>query len=348
MSLIRPLRIEPAGVVEPAEVAGPVPAVLGEGLGGQLGCLPVAAEDRPPVELDLARHRVDAHLDALGRATDRPGSVVVERRARAGPGLGRAVALEDRDAEVLPGPHQRRRQERAGREEQAEVPAELAVDAPEQQPPRGERQVSGDATQSIERAATTGLVDLALDGRPEQVQHLGHDDHARDPVLAERGEDDPRIAAADVQDVRADVERVVQPDRLLEQVAERQQRHDPVVHRRDDAVERLDAGDDVVVGQDDALRRAGRAAREDELEDLVGGRGAPRRLSRLPVGREGGIVVGGLGAQVLDGRRREVAPGRPPPDPGRRVRCRGGGGGPRSRARWSRPRPRSSAGRAAR
>ena len=150
------------------------------------------------------------------------------------------------------------------------------------------------------------FVDLALDGAPEQVEDLGDDDHARDPVVAQRVEDDPRVAAPDVQDVGPDVERVVQPDGLLEQVGQRQQRHDPVVHRRDDPVERLDRRDDVVVGQHHALRRAGRAAREDELEDLVGGRRAPGRLARLPVGREQRVVVGGLGAQGLDRRRREV------------------------------------------
>ena len=71
-----------------------------------------------------------------------------------------------------------------------------------------------------------------VDGAPEQVQHLRDDDHRGDPVVAQGIEDDPRVAAADVQDVGADVERVEQPDRLFEQVRERQQRHDPVFHRR--------------------------------------------------------------------------------------------------------------------
>jgi hypothetical protein len=79
-----------------------------------------------------------------------------------------------------------------------------------------------------------------------------------------------------------------------------------VLHRRDDPVERLDRGDDVVVREHHALRRAGRARGEDQFEDLLGGRPRPRRLSRLPVGRERRVVRGRLGAQRLDGGRREV------------------------------------------
>ena len=122
----------------------------------------------------------------------------------------------------------------------------------------------------------------------------------------ERVEDHPRVPAPDVQHVGPDIERVVQPDGLLEQVRQRQQRHDPMVHRRDDPVERLDRRDDVVVGQHHALRRAGRAAGEDELEDLVGGRPPPGRLARLPVGRERGSSSAGSAAQRVDRRRREV------------------------------------------
>ena len=144
-----------------------------------------------------------------------------------GPGLGRAVALEDRDAEVLPGALEGRRQERAGREEQAEVAAELARG-------RSGRGAAGARTAGAGRSRRRRskarrrprLVDLALDGAPEQVEDLGDDDHAGHPVVAQGIEDDPRVPAAHVQDVGADVERVVQPDRLLEQVRERQQRDD--------------------------------------------------------------------------------------------------------------------------
>ncbi len=123
-----------------------------------------------------------------------------------------------------------------------------------------------------------------------------------------------------------DIERVVQADGLLEQVAERQERDDPVVHRRDDPVERLDGRDDVVVGQHHALRRAGRAAREDELEDLVGRRGAPGRLAGLPVGREGGSSSPGsahsASTVVVGKSARPASRGSGASRPVPRMRCR--------------------------
>ena len=60
------------------------------------------------------------------------------------------------------------------------------------------------------------------------------------------------------------------------------------------------------MGEHHALRRAGRARGEDELEDLVGGRALPGALARLPVGRERRVIRRGLGRERLDGRRREV------------------------------------------
>ncbi len=59
-------------------------------------------------------------------------------------------------------------------------------------------------------------------------------------MVAQGIEDDAWIAAADVQDVGPDAQRVEEPDRLLEQVRERQQRHDPVLQVRHDRVEGLD------------------------------------------------------------------------------------------------------------
>ncbi len=313
---------EPTGIVELADVARPVPAVLGERRGGQLGRVPVAGEDGPAAELDLPAV-AEAQLDPGRWPPDRPGTVVVERRAGPGPGLGRAVALQHGDPEVLPALLEGRRQERAGREEQPEVPAELGMDAREQASPQRERQVPGDAPQAVDERRPAALLDLAFDGAPEQVEDLRDDDHRRHPVIAQRIEDHPRVAAADVEDVGPDIERVVQPDRLLEQVRERQQRHDPVIHRRDDPVERLDRCGDVVVGEHHALRRAGRAAREDELEDLVRRRCAPRRLARLPVVREQRVVRLGFGGEVLDRGGREVRQAGLSADPGRRAPCRG-------------------------
>jgi hypothetical protein len=58
--------------------------------------------------------------------------VIVQGPAGTGARFGGAVALQDGDADVLPRLVERRRQERAGREEEAEVATELFVDAAEQ------------------------------------------------------------------------------------------------------------------------------------------------------------------------------------------------------------------------
>ena len=188
--------------------------------------------------------------------------------------------------------------------------AELLVDAPEQARPQAQRQVPGDPAQPVERLGPAALLDLALDGAPEEVEHLRDDDHRGHPVVAQRIEDDSRVAAAHVEDVGADIERVVEPDRLFEQVREREQRDDPVLHRGHDPVERLDRGDDVVVRERHALGRAGGPGGEDELEDLVGRRALPGRQARLPIGRERRVVRGRLRAQGLHRDRREVVEAR--------------------------------------
>ena len=72
---------EPAGVVEPADVAGPVPAVVGERRRGRLGVVPVALEDRRAAELDLAVVG-EPQLDRRHGPPDRPEPVVLARRAR--------------------------------------------------------------------------------------------------------------------------------------------------------------------------------------------------------------------------------------------------------------------------
>ena len=112
--------------------------------------VPVALEQGGAAELDLAVVG-EPHLDPRRWAADRADAVIVEGRAAAGPGLGRAVALEDRDAEVLPALLERRRQEGAGRQEEPEVAAQLGVDAAEEEPPPQARgQVAGERTQAIE------------------------------------------------------------------------------------------------------------------------------------------------------------------------------------------------------
>ena len=117
------------------------------------------------------------------------------------------------------------------------MPAQLPVDASEQPRTETHREVSGHPAQSVEGLGPLALLDLSLDRAPEQVEDLRDHDHRGDPMVAERIEDDARIAAAHVEDVGPDIERVVQPDGLLQQVRERQERHDPMLHRRDDPME---------------------------------------------------------------------------------------------------------------
>ena len=124
-------------------------------------------------------------------------------------------------------------------------------------------------------------------------------------MVAQRVEDDPRVAAPDVQDVGADRQRVEQPDRLLEQVRQRQQRDEPVLHRRDDPVER---------SRSRRRRCRGRASRpsacpvvpevKTSSKTSLGGRAAARPPTCAS--QSGGKVVVGLGGERLDGRRREA------------------------------------------
>jgi len=88
--------------------------------------------------------------------------VVLARRARAEPVLAAAVALDDDDAEVLPGLLERRWQERAARDEQAEAAAEPVVDAPEDDPPEAVGEPSRDAPQAVEPDPPPGPVGLAI------------------------------------------------------------------------------------------------------------------------------------------------------------------------------------------
>ena len=134
-----------------ADVAGVVPAVGVHRPGGRLGVAPVALEEGRAAEEDLAVVG-DPELDRRHRPADRPEPVVLAGRARPEAVLGAAVALDDDDAEVLPGLLERRRQERPGRDEQAQAAAEPGVDAPEDQPPGAVGEVAGDRPEAVEEA----------------------------------------------------------------------------------------------------------------------------------------------------------------------------------------------------
>src|ERR671933_1891858 len=82
-------------VVDPPEVAGPEPAVVGQRLRRRVGPVPVAGEDLRPADEDLAVLAVEPDLDAGQRPADAAG----QARAVVGirdvePRLGAAVALE--------------------------------------------------------------------------------------------------------------------------------------------------------------------------------------------------------------------------------------------------------------
>ena len=194
-------------------------------------------------------------------------------------------------------------------------------------------------------AVPPGLLDLALDRAPEQVEDLRHDHHRRHAVIADRLEDHARVAAADVEDVGADGERVVERGDLLEQVRQRQQRDDAVLLRRDDVVRGLDRREDVAVGEHHALGRARRARREDDLDEVVERSAAasrrpappsrPATTRRAAAARSSTVEVG----NVLEAAPRA--------DPARRGRSRSRGVAPRPSPRSARSRRAPSAGRAA-
>jgi len=127
------------------------------------------------------------------------------------------------------------------------------VDAAEQPAAGAHRQPAGDPAQPVdERGRPALLLHLALDRAPEQVHDLGTRSNrvTRCSRMASKMTRGFRLR---VQDVCPDVERVVHAYRLLEEVRQRQQRHDPVLHRPDDPVERLGAGQHVCRGQHHAL-----------------------------------------------------------------------------------------------
>ena len=92
------------------------------------------------------------------------------------------------------------------------------MDTAKDQPTHGERETAGDPPRALERRGLAGPRDLAFDGGPEQLEDLGDDDHGRRPVVADRFEDHPWVAAPDVEDVGTDVERVEERDCLLQQM----------------------------------------------------------------------------------------------------------------------------------
>ena len=105
-------------------------------------------------------------------------------------------------------------------------------------------------------------------------------------------------------------------------------------------VERLDRGEDVVVGEHHALRRPGRARGEDQLRRCRPVRAAPRRPASPPSRAGTRVVVGGFGARARRRWSSGTARARPRAGRARRGRCRGSrwrGSAPRRCSRSPRP-----------
>ena len=173
------------------------------------------------------------------------------------------------------------------------------MDAAEDQPPDPIGEMTGDRPEAVEGRPPARPIRLPFDRGPEQIEDLRDHDHARHAVGTQGFEEEPRVAAPDVQDVGADAQRVDQPDRLLEEVAERKNRHDPVFERRDHVVDRPDRRQQVVVGDHHALRGPRRARGEDQVPDVLG-------PWTRPTVEGGGPIIGhrqvGVGDKLRDGR----------------------------------------------
>ena len=105
------------------------------------------------------------------------------------------------------------------------------------------------------------------------------------------------LRVPDVQDVGPEVQGQIEPDRLLEEMGQREDGHDAVVHLRHDAMEPVHARDRVRVGQHHALGDAGCAGGEDQQVGVFRSRAGPGGKTGVPVRREPGA---GLRAEVVD------------------------------------------------
>ena len=185
-------------------------------------------------------------------------------------------------------------------------PPRRCVDLAEHPPPQAVGQTAGDGPQAVELLRLALFLHFALDRRPEEVEHLRHDDHRRHAMGADGLEDDPRVARADVEDGGPDQERVAELE-LAEEMGERQQRDEAMLPARYDVIGGLERGQDVAVGQHGALRRGGRARGEDDLEERRLARPRPAVELRLPVGREWRLAVRlGLGDERRHGADDDV------------------------------------------
>ena len=161
--------------VDLAEVAGPVPAVRRERLGGRFWVVPVPVEHGGSSDDDLA---VGLHPH-LERRQDPAHAVVRGLPSEVGrdePAFRGAVALDHLDAERLPAVLEAGGQVRGRAEDQSQLTAEGRVDLLEHLAAQLHRKVRGEPQRPPERLAAAALVRLAADRAEQQLEDLRHDD----------------------------------------------------------------------------------------------------------------------------------------------------------------------------
>ncbi len=182
-------QLEKALAVDLSDVPGSEPAVARERGAGRVLVVPVALRDvRSPDEyLAVAR---EAHLNSGERSPDRTGPPRVRGvrgdRRRA---LGRAVALEHRDAHPLPSRGDGGGEGGPAAEEQREPPAELSVYVTEEKTSSPGRQPRGQTVRGLPAFPPPPFLHLALDAVEEKGQHLRHDYHRGHAVALQRPQD---------------------------------------------------------------------------------------------------------------------------------------------------------------
>ena len=183
--------------------------------------------------------------------------------------FGQAVSLDDDESQPSPERFELGIERRRADDDRPELEAEHPVHA---------RGTSTSAPSSASSRRRFGRFRRhAHDVIPEHLEDLRHAHQHRDASLANLPDDVVGRVAAREQDQARQHRRHECPHRLAEHVAERQkiekanrqERLRPLPVLRDLLLDGNDVGEDVPVGDDDALGIGGRAGREDDLRGIV-------------------------------------------------------------------------------